>query len=1211
MILTYLKRFYLLVAAIGAAILFASYYNSVFTHDYKSAVESFETAFHEEEERLDNVLEFTNTRLNSGKIIPHWENLNGQVGINIHIYRNDSLIFWNTNQLPIIRFADIHFPAEGLVKLQNGWYYAKVRSDNDFTVCVSFLIKNDYAYENQHLVNDFSPQLPFEYKAEIVPDKDIGVPIKNKKGEYVCSINIDEEQLISEEQSVLLLLFLLLTIIFAVALLFQFVRKQKAIWSWISIAGIVLLRYISLNSGWFAFMEGTEGTNPALYGVNDWLPDFMEYSVHLIVLVYIFGMLRIRIDNWKPSRIGLIASYVFPVIIIFPWILLVYFTVALVENSAIPLGINQLFSLNAFSIIALMGYGVLFYVIFHLTGSVIRLSKRNNVLGSRSAVIYFAVSCIYLLYEINFGFGLLFPALFPMMYFGAILYQVVLSKSGRGFASGLFVLFSFAVTMSVTINHLESRKERGEKELYANQLATDKDIVTEAEYSSLAPQLKDDKFLKKLISTEYKMRISDFQENLERRFFNGFWERYEMKFSLFNAQHLPIVDRVEMDTREYDALQKIVDQSGVPSEIDTNIYFISDYKNQYSYIIRQELKSNDSTAILFCTLKSTKIPEEIGFPRLLISGSTTVFESLEEYSIAKYHDSKLLNKYGDFNYPTNITKLVHEGSGSQFVDFGGYNHFILRKSPDYTVVLSSKNAEQIEQFTAFSYLFSFYGIMLLPLMFRMNRSDSSRRTLSLALKIQLVLIALVFLSLLAFGWGSGIFVSNQHKEYTRDVVREKLNSVNKEVGAKLGGMEELNIDDNGDRMQFYLEKFSRVFFTDINLYDVNGYLLATSRPKVFNSGLISEQMNPNAYREMRYGERSEYLGDEHIGALEYSSAYKPFYNKDGKLMAYINLQHFGQQNEFETQIQEFLVAIVNVFVLLLAFSILIAILVSNWLTAPLRILQESFSSVRFGTPNERISYNKEDEIGSLVKDYNQKLEELEYAAQKLARSERESAWREMAKQVAHEIKNPLTPMRLSVQHLLRSYDADDPKSEEKLKRVANSIIEQIDALTNIANEFSNFAKMPRPTEEVLDIISLIRSAKQVFVSEGVSVKVITDIPEVTVRADRNQIIRVFNNLIKNAIQATPEDRTTDVRIVMTIANNQVQIDVADNGIGIPSDKKNKIFTPYFTTKSTGTGLGLAMVRQIVENHHGTIDFDSVENEGTTFTIMLPIYNQPK
>ncbi len=1206
MILTYLKRFYLVVAAIGATILFASYYNSTFTYDFQGAVATFEEKFHEEESRLDRVLEFTSTRLNNGKIETHWESLNGQKGVNIHIYRNDSLIFWNTNQLPIIRFADIHFPAKGLVKLQNGWYYAKTVENGEFLVCVSFLIRHDYAYENQHLVNNFSSHLPFPYKAEILPDEDAEYQIENSDGEYVCSISVADEQLVSKHQSVLLMFFLLLTIIFWVAVLFQFIRKKKALWSWVSIAVILLIRYVSLKFGWMSFMEETESTNPSLYGVNDWLPNFLEYCLHLIVLTYVFSILRVRIDAWKPSEIAKIAAYGLPAIIVFPWILLVYFVVSLVENSAIPLGINQLFSLNAFSIIAIVGFGILFYAIFLLTRSIIRLSKTNNILGSRSAVIYFAVSCVYLLCEINFGFGLLLAAVFPMMYFGAILYQVVLSRSSRGFGSGLFVLFSFAITMSVTINHLERKKERGEKELYANQLATEKDIVTEAEYSKLAPQLTDDKFLKKLITTRYNMRISDFQENLERRFFNGFWERYEMKFSLFNAQHLPIVDRVEMSTREYDALQKIINRSGVPSEIDSSIYFISDYSNQYSYVIRQEIESEDSTAILFCTLKSTKIPEEIGFPRLLISGTTSVFESLEEYSIAKYYNKKLLNKYGDFSYPSNIAKLIEDESGSHFVDFGGYNHFVLQKSPNYTVVLSRKNGERIEQFTAFSYLFSFYGLMLLPLMFRLNRTETSRGTLSLALKIQLVLIALVFLSLLAFGWGSGIFVSNQHKEYTRDVVREKLDSVNKEVGAKLGAMEALDIDENGDRMQFYLEKFSRVFFTDINLYDVNGYLLATSRPKVFNSGLISEQMNPSAFAEMRYGERSEYLGDEHIGALEYSSAYKPFYNKDGKLIAYINLQHFGQQNEFETQIQKFLVAIVNVFVLLLALSILIAIFVSNWLTAPLRILQESFSAVRFGTHNERISYGKEDEIGSLVKDYNQKLEELEYAAQKLARSERESAWREMAKQVAHEIKNPLTPMRLSVQHLLRSYDANDPKSEDKLKRVANSIIEQIDALTNIANEFSNFAKMPRPSEERLDIIALIRTAKQVFVSEGVSVIVSSDLDEATIRADRNQMIRVFNNLIKNAIQATAESRATEIKINISKVENKVQIDIEDNGVGIPKEKKNKIFTPYFTTKSTGTGLGLAMVRQIVENHHGTIDFDSTEGIGTTFTIMLPL-----
>ena len=281
-------------------------------------------------------------------------------------------------------------------------------------------------------------------------------------------------------------------------------------------------------------------------------------------------------------------------------------------------------------------------------------------------------------------------------------------------------------------------------------------------------------------------------------------------------------------------------------------------------------------------------------------------------------------------------------------------------------------------------------------------------------------------------------------------------------------------------MQGILQKFARVFFTDINMYDKDGYLLATSRPKVFNIGLLSEQMNPTAYKHIELLKQSEFVHHESIGELNFSSAYKPFYNSKGELTAYINLQHFGQQREFENQIQKFLVAIINVFILLLAISIILAIFISNWLTSPLRILQESFASVKFGKHNEQISYDREDEIGSLVKDYNQKLEELEFAAQQLARSERELAWREMAKQVAHEIKNPLTPMKLSVQQLLRVYDPEDPKSGDKLKKVANSIVEQIDALTKIANEFSTFAKMPNPSEERVELMSLITGVKEVF-----------------------------------------------------------------------------------------------------------------------------------
>ena len=478
--------------------------------------------------------------------------------------------------------------------------------------------------------------------------------------------------------------------------------------------------------------------------------------------------------------------------------------------------------------------------------------------------------------------------------------------------------------------------------------------------------------------------------------------------------------------------------------------------------------------------------------------------------------------------------------------------------------------------------------------------------MSLAVKIQLVLIGLVFMALLAFGWGSGIFVRDQYNRYTNDVIREKLASVELELKTKLGEKNHLSISTDGNYMEYLLQKFSRVFVTDINLYDPSGFLMASSRPKVFNMGLLSEQMNPSAFYSFHVRNKSEYVHDENIGELNYASAYMPFVNNEGKMLGYLNLQHFGQQKDFEFQIQGFLVAIVNVFMLLLAVSIVLAVFISNWLTAPLRLLQENFANIRFGKANTRISYDKEDEIGALVKDYNQKLDELEYTAQQLAQSERESAWREMAKQVAHEIKNPLTPMKLSIQQLLRVYDPNDPNSEKKLQKVAGSIIEQIDALTNIANEFSNFAKMPKPDEISLDLVPLLENVIEVFLQE-INCKIEFKCTEssIMIHADKDQMVRTFNNLIKNAIQSIPEDRQGLIRITVLATGKKVRIEVADNGCGIPEDMRSKIFVPYFTTKSTGTGLGLAMVRQIIENHRGTIDFESTENVGTTIIIELP------
>ncbi len=1204
-----LKKYSTLTGALLCTFLFITFYLQIFSTNFDSSVENFELSFHKEEAKLESSLEFFRNDVKTKGIAKLWEKVEDKDEINFHVYHRDSLVFWNTNQLPILRFADIHFPSEGLIHLQNGWYFAKIVEENEYLICGSFKVKQDYSYENNDLVNNFPNYLPISFDAEVQLDEEVGYQIKGSNGGYLLSL-IPNNQEISSSESVITLVLLLLSIaswlLVFVRLSKRFTRKLR----WVFPVGVIVVRILSLHFQWFSFLEETEAFDPSLYGTSRWFPNFAEYMINVAVIVYLMHEIRKALILIKKNLLGRISILIIYLSSILLWVLLVYLIRGLIEDSSIPLIIDKLFALNAFSLLAVMSLGIFFYSYYLLLRSVVLKCKDVNWSAARLAVITFIVGCTFLIYEINLGHQLFLNGLYPMIFFGLTVYLVYRYNGLRQLGAGLIHLVLFSLVLSVNVSEFNRIKERGERELYANQIATDQDIVTEAEYAILASDIQSDNFLQRFISSPQEMSVSDFHEGLERRLFNGFWDRYEMIFSLYDENKESLIQYRKDPSEGYNELERIIKRSGLSSDLSQDIFYIEDHSAQISYIIKQKLYNEDSTntAVFFCTLKSKKIPEEIGFPRLLISVQTNVLETLESYSVAKFHNGRLVTKYGEFNYPSSHTAMVPNDLKTKgFFDYGDYNHYVLIKGSSNVIILSNKNFSNIDLLTSFSYLFSFFGMLLLPMLFRLNSRGSAKRTVSLAMKIQLVLISLVFLSLLAFGWGSGIFVSNQYNQYTNDVISEKLNSVQTEVRAKLGDNESLSINENGNYMQYILQKFAKVFYTDINMYDNDGYLLGTSRPKVFNIGLLSEQMNPTALKYMNYNQKSQFVQPESIGELEYTSAYLPFYNNNGDQLGFINLQHFGQQREFENQIQKFLVAIINVFILLLAISIVLAIFISTWLTSPLRILQESFARVKFGKHNEQIEYDREDEIGALVKEYNKKLLELEFAAEQVAKSERESAWREMAKQVAHEIKNPLTPMKLSVQQMLRTHDPNDPKSGEKLKKVANSIVEQIDALSNIANEFSSFAKMPNPREERLGLVALVKGVSEVFkTAQGIEITVTCDPKEIFVKADKDQFVRVFNNVIKNAIQAIPEDREGKVDISLYILKNTVHVKISDNGVGIDSSKEGKIFVPYFTTKSNGTGLGLAMVKQIIENHHGSIDFDSILNEGTTFSIILPI-----
>ena len=354
--------------------------------------------------------------------------------------------------------------------------------------------------------------------------------------------------------------------------------------------------------------------------------------------------------------------------------------------------------------------------------------------------------------------------------------------------------------------------------------------------------------------------------------------------------------------------------------------------------------------------------------------------------------------------------------------------------------------------------------------------------------------------------------------------------------------------------------------------------------------------------------RSEYIQKEKVGSLEYISAYVPFMDSNKKIIAYLNLPYFRMQSILAREISNLIVAIVNFALLLIVITMSIAVFISGRLTSPLMMLGEGLASVGVGKKSEHLVYRGSDEIGELVKQYNRMVDEIEESTHKLANSEREYAWREMAKQIAHEIKNPLTPMKLNVQQLFKSWKDKAPGFDKLLERFTKNQIEYIDNLSTIATAFSSFAKMPGNNPVELNLLDQIRTTLELFKNTtNVTFNVYwPHETRVMIYADREHLNSVFANLIKNGIQSMPQEQEGTIKVNMEIQNDKVIVSIADNGSGIPEDLRRKLFTPNFTTKSSGMGLGLSIAKKYIENANGRIWFDSEADKGSVFFVELPL-----
>jgi nitrogen fixation/metabolism regulation signal transduction histidine kinase len=303
----------------------------------------------------------------------------------------------------------------------------------------------------------------------------------------------------------------------------------------------------------------------------------------------------------------------------------------------------------------------------------------------------------------------------------------------------------------------------------------------------------------------------------------------------------------------------------------------------------------------------------------------------------------------------------------------------------------------------------------------------------------------------------------------------------------------------------------------------------------------------------------------------------------GNVEAYINIPYFTSKPELRQEISNFLVAIINLNAFIFLIAGLIALFITNRITNSFSIISDKMKEVNLGKHNEEIEWNRNDEIGELVQEYNKMVTKLGDSADALAKSEREGAWREMARQVAHEIKNPLTPMKLSIQYLQKAINTNQPNVKELSGTVANTLVEQIDHLSKIAADFSQFANISTTNAELFDLHNVIASLKELYApNQQVKISWKPVNGKVMVTADKTQMNRLFTNLLTNAVEAGRKDDICQIEIEERLEGENILISIKDNGEGIPLETQSRIFNPNFKTKTSGPGLGLSMCKGIVE-----------------------------
>lgn len=807
--------------------------------------------------------------------------------------------------------------------------------------------------------------------------------------------------------------------------------------------------------------------------------------------------------------------------------------------------------------------------------------------------------------------------------------------------------FICAVMTAYVVYNQELRKQLNYEQEFATELLAENDVFGEFLMSKAQESIQRDNDIARALRTDTVLVRERIQQRVKSLHLDKYFDKYDIEVFSFQANGRPL--DISTNATALSTLKSRYQQTGYQTEYP-GIYFVNEITNQFNKqyvcfvsILRPGGASFSEEASPFATGQDTlgyvvldlrlrsERPKNV-YPELLVDKKFAQNPDTQDYSYAFFSGPptgqteagkvpyRLLYSTGSYNYERRLDPALLTDS-TLFTNGllkNRFRHVAQRAQNGRVVVVSAEEYPFRNIFSNFSFLFLLLVITVLFVIggyaihyrlsgFGINYATRIQILLNLAFLTPLILVILIIVKVI-----SSNYIANQESTYisnTRNIAANFLTYLEEHL--------------KGERrskasMEEELSKIARDADIDINLFDVKGQLYTSTRPIIYESGYLSKRINPAAYFHIIEDKENQILFEESLGSKEYRTAYAGIKSYDGQLLGVLSVPYFYALPELDRQIIEVIANSLSVFAVLFLIFLVLSYFASNVLTKPLNLLTQKVRKTNLDRPNDPIDWQSDDEIGLLIHEYNRMLVKLEESKQELAQTEKQSAWREMAKQVAHEIKNPLTPMKLTLQHLQRTLpnqsDAanggNDP-ARRVILRTFDSLLDQIDNLSDIATSFSEFAKMPMPKKEVFEVTAVFNKTADLYAEDKrISLRrQITDGPVMAI-GDRQLIGRSLTNLLLNAIQSVPAERKPVIDLKLYINGDNVQIEIHDNGMGIPEAIRSKVFLPNFSTKRGGTGLGLAIAKRGIEHAGGAIWFETTDDVGTSFFLSLPLAGVP-